>query len=49
MTKLLLLTAFGAAGVALLHAARPVPGPAPMARLQTEENRRFAELCRGAS
>lgn len=48
MTKLLLI-AFGAASVALLHAVRPAPGPPPMARLQAEENRRFAELCRRAS
>ncbi|MFJ4084901.1 hypothetical protein ACIP2Z_38910 [Streptomyces iakyrus] len=49
MTKLLLLVAFGAAGAALLHTARPAPRPAPMARLQAEENQRFAELCRRTS
>jgi hypothetical protein len=46
MTKLVLFTALGVAGVALLHSTRPAP--APMARLQNEENRRFAELRRGA-
>jgi hypothetical protein len=46
MTKLLLLTAVGLVGVALLQPARTDRRPAPIARLQEEENRLFAELCR---
>lgn len=49
MTKLLLLSVFWLAGVAVLHAARPAPGIAPMARLQEEEDRRFADLYRKVS
>jgi hypothetical protein len=45
MTKLLLLIASDVALVVLRHATRPVRGPAPMKRLQVEENWRFTELC----
>ncbi|MYX26776.1 hypothetical protein GTY75_08845 [Streptomyces sp. SID8381] len=43
MTKLLLLAVVG---LVLLRTARRPSPPAPMALLQQEENRRFAELCR---
>ncbi|MFF5020248.1 hypothetical protein [Streptomyces sp. NPDC001165] len=46
MTKPILLAALALAGLVLAHSVRTAPGPAPMARLQAEENRRFAELCR---
>ncbi|MFK0159149.1 hypothetical protein ACIQVK_44650 [Streptomyces sp. NPDC090493] len=49
MTKLLLLTAVGLVGVALLHPAQSTRVRPPMARLQEEENRLFVELCRRAS
>ncbi|EST17997.1 hypothetical protein M878_45860 (plasmid) [Streptomyces roseochromogenus subsp. oscitans DS 12.976] len=44
MTNLL-----GPVGVALVYSVRPVHRPVLMARLQDEESRRFAELCRRAS